>query len=196
MTNNTYLKRTLAVVATAAVIFLAITLPASATSDDAAPNKPTMEAERLAAEKARVDAYWKRVVEFDRQYRIQQFWRQLVEFDRQWRIRQFAKAYQAHLDREAAKARRSGGRVIDGIEVCNGTTLPTCRIVQRESGFNPRAKNPRSTASGLYQFINGTWRTCGTGYPTAMSAPVRVQVECARKIWANGRGASHWRLTL
>jgi soluble lytic murein transglycosylase-like protein len=87
-----------------------------------------------------------------------------------------------------------GGRIIGGIEVCNGIDLPTCAIVQRESGFNPTAENPTSTASGLYQFIDGTWRTCGTGYGHASSAPVSVQVACARQIWAGGAGASHWNL--
>jgi len=30
-------------------------------------------------------------------------------------------------------------------------------IAECESGFNPNAKNPNSTAKGLYQFINKTW---------------------------------------
>lgn len=32
------------------------------------------------------------------------------------------------------------------------------KIAQVESNFNPVAKNPKSTASGLFQFTNGTWR--------------------------------------
>ena len=35
-------------------------------------------------------------------------------------------------------------------------------IVQRESNWNPRAKNPRSSAYGLFQFLNGTWKGVGT----------------------------------
>jgi hypothetical protein len=31
-------------------------------------------------------------------------------------------------------------------------------IVNHESGWNPRAQNPHSTASGLFQHIDGTWR--------------------------------------
>lgn len=34
---------------------------------------------------------------------------------------------------------------------------------QRESGFNPKAKNPNSSASGLFQFIDGTWKDYGRG---------------------------------
>lgn len=34
---------------------------------------------------------------------------------------------------------------------------------QRESGFNPRAKNPKSSAGGLFQFIDSTWEGYGQG---------------------------------
>ena len=30
-------------------------------------------------------------------------------------------------------------------------------IISKESGWNPNAKNPTSTAYGLFQFLNGTW---------------------------------------
>ena len=30
-------------------------------------------------------------------------------------------------------------------------------IIRRESGGNPKAKNPKSTAYGLCQFLDGTW---------------------------------------
>lgn len=33
------------------------------------------------------------------------------------------------------------------------------RIARCESGFNQYAKNPGSTAKGIYQFIDGTWRS-------------------------------------
>lgn len=44
------------------------------------------------------------------------------------------------------------------------TTLPASnevlsRIKQAESGGNPNAKNPNSTASGLYQFTDSTWNS-------------------------------------
>ncbi|NAE18056.1 hypothetical protein [Enterococcus hirae] len=35
------------------------------------------------------------------------------------------------------------------------------KVVNRESGFNPLAQNPTSTAFGLGQFLNGTWATVG-----------------------------------
>ena len=38
--------------------------------------------------------------------------------------------------------------------------LADCRqaIMQRESNFNYRAKNPRSSASGAFQFLDSQWR--------------------------------------
>lgn len=92
-----------------------------------------------------------------------------------------------------AAAQCRGYGCVQGIRVCGGD-LPTCPIVWRESRFDPHAENPTSTASGLYQFIDGTFATCRTGYRHASSAPVSVQVSCARQIWNHGRGASHWRL--
>jgi transglycosylase-like protein with SLT domain len=43
------------------------------------------------------------------------------------------------------------------------TTQSTClnQLWQRESGWNPNAQNPSSTAYGIAQFLNSTW--AGTG---------------------------------
>uniref|UniRef100_UPI00406CEE28 lytic transglycosylase domain-containing protein n=1 Tax=Paenibacillus sp. FSL L8-0436 TaxID=2954686 RepID=UPI00406CEE28 len=38
---------------------------------------------------------------------------------------------------------------------------PLEELVARESSFNPNAKNPKSTAAGLYQFLNGTRKNYG-----------------------------------
>ena len=35
------------------------------------------------------------------------------------------------------------------------------QLVQHESGFNPNAQNPTSTAYGLFQFLNSTWGSVG-----------------------------------
>jgi hypothetical protein len=34
----------------------------------------------------------------------------------------------------------------------------TCQIVVHESSWNPRARNPSSSAFGLFQFLSSTWR--------------------------------------
>lgn len=39
------------------------------------------------------------------------------------------------------------------------------QLVTHESGWNPLAKNPSSTASGLFQFLDSTWRNYGHSYP-------------------------------
>lgn len=55
-------------------------------------------------------------------------------------------------------------------------------IEHRESGGNLTAQNPTSSATGLYQFVLGTWQSFArlagidiTLYPTAKSAPREVQ---------------------
>lgn len=136
-----------------------------------------------AVERHRIEEMWRKIVALHEAHQARLLWERIARLDA-W--------YKEQQRKRAAAQAAAGGVWIEGVQVCNGTTLPHCYIVKRESGFNPRAKNPSSSASGLYQFINSTWRTCGNGYPTAMSAPVRVQVECARRIWANGRGAGHW----
>jgi hypothetical protein len=53
-------------------------------------------------------------------------------------------------------------------------------------------KNPRSTASGKYQFLNGTWRDV-TGKPGPASAYSEEEQDAAFwKLWANGAGARNW----
>jgi len=53
-------------------------------------------------------------------------------------------------------------------------------VRRHESGGSYTAKNPNSTASGAYQYLNSTWRTMSAraghgGYPTARHAPPHVQ---------------------
>lgn len=38
---------------------------------------------------------------------------------------------------------------------------PLLELVARESSFNPNAKNPKSTAAGLFQFLDGTRKNYG-----------------------------------
>ena len=66
-------------------------------------------------------------------------------------------------------------------------------IVQRESGGDYTAENPTSTASGKYQFLDGTWNGYG-GYQHASDAPPAVQDAKACEVWNNGQGASNWAL--
>lgn len=58
------------------------------------------------------------------------------------------------------------------------------RIPGCESGWNPYARN-RSGATGLYQFMPGTWRTTPYGYLSITSA--RAQVRAAAWMLRQGR---------
>jgi hypothetical protein len=65
-------------------------------------------------------------------------------------------------------------------------------IAKYESGGNPRAQNPHSSASGLFQFVDGTWRAITGRSDRAKDAPVSVQIAAFYKLWNNGKGAHHW----
>lgn len=100
------------------------------------------------------------------------------------RIYAFAAAVeQARLQRLAANPPYRPGQ-------CGGS-LPPCWVMMRESRGNIHAQNPRSTASGKWQFLDSTWGR-HRGYAKARYAPEWVQDERARQLWAGGRGCSHW----
>ena len=74
-------------------------------------------------------------------------------------------------------------------------------VVKRESGGNPKAQNPYSSASGLFQFIDGTWRAysresgIGDSYSRAKYAPAEVQWALARWVVDN-KGRYPWKPTV
>lgn len=47
-------------------------------------------------------------------------------------------------------------------------------LMMKESGYNHLAKNPRSTAFGMFQFLDSTWKS----YGCAKSSDPRQQIEC------------------
>ena len=84
-----------------------------------------------------------------------------------------------------AKA-RSGASV-------SATGIPgvLARIRDCESGGRYNAQNPRSTASGAYQFLDSTWNGYG-GYRRAMHAPPGVQDAAAMALFQRS-GTGPWR---
>lgn len=69
-------------------------------------------------------------------------------------------------------------------------------IVKAESNFNIDARNSNSSASGLAQFIDGTFRGfCIDKYKLANSVEYKnnpyVQVECMVRMISEG-GINHW----
>lgn len=69
-------------------------------------------------------------------------------------------------------------------------------IAKAESRFMPNAKNPKSTASGVFQFLDGTFKYfCIEKYELAESMAQKndpdIQIECALRILKDG-GEKHW----
>lgn len=69
-------------------------------------------------------------------------------------------------------------------------------IAKAESGLNVEAKNTSSTASGLFQFINGTFKGfCIEKYGFARDLSQKndpfIQTECAIRMLSEG-GEYHW----
>ena len=80
-----------------------------------------------------------------------------------------------------------------------GGLNPLAIIAQYESNNGTQLQNPQSTASGIWQDVNGTWAqalslcSCGTTtqYPSAISAPPAVQAAANAALY-NGQGFSPW----
>lgn len=69
---------------------------------------------------------------------------------------------------------------------------PPASVLWRESRGNPTVWNQQgSSASGCWQFLRGTWGGF-KGYPNAASAPVEIQNQRAKQVWAGGAGCRHW----
>lgn len=68
-----------------------------------------------------------------------------------------------------------------------GQEARAVRIARCESKLNPHAQNRRSSAYGIFQFLNSTWRSTGI----AKTSDPRLQVEAAFRLWKQ-RGWSPW----
>lgn len=69
-------------------------------------------------------------------------------------------------------------------------------IISHESGWNPNAQNPTSTAYGLFQFLNGTWGTVGGSktsnpYQQAIYGMRYIQSRYGSPVGAQGFWQSH-----
>lgn len=174
------MRRTIATAIT--VLALAACSPYD-TPADAAP-APTTTTTTAACDRA----CWERIIA--RQHAERLYWAEVVKRQkREAEARRIARIYAfAHAVEQARLARLAypSGQ-------CGGS-LPPCYVMRRESGGNIRAQNPRSTASGKWQFLDSTWRRipAARGYAKARHAPESVQDAAARWLWNGGRGCSHW----
>lgn len=66
-------------------------------------------------------------------------------------------------------------------------------LLTRESGWNPNAQNPTSTAYGLFQFLNGTWGTVGAKKTSDPRAQLEAGLKYIKQRYGDVRGArSFW----
>lgn len=86
-----------------------------------------------------------------------------------------------------------GGSVSASAAPASGSSSVLSQIRECESGGDYRAQNAHSSASGAYQFVDGTWRSldASKGYARAKHAPKSVQDKAARELLAE-QGTSPW----
>lgn len=75
------------------------------------------------------------------------------------------------------------------------------QLVSHESSWNPRAKNPSSTAFGLFQLLKGTWKSYCPEFPYGSTDPyaqalgglryIKARYGTPEKAWAFWK-AHHW----
>lgn len=66
------------------------------------------------------------------------------------------------------------------------------RLMAAESGGNPNARNPRSTATGTFQFVDGTWRQFAQENPQLFQGMAPEQIMAARTDPVMSRRAAEW----
>ena len=169
--------------AIASLTILACTPSAAANATPAPTTTPTATCDRACWEAIQL-----------RQRNERAWWAEVVR-------QQQARAAWARLTAHLAATRTSSYRPGQ----CGGS-LPPCYVMRRESGGNIRiwnggcyapvgwrGKSPcgTSSASGKWQAIRSSWGGFG-GYVNAADAPESVQDAWARRLYAGGRGGSHW----
>ncbi len=108
---------------------------------------------------------------------------------------------QAEVDRQTAVVARA---LADAMErqrraVQSHPVLACIRAHESDRAGGYAAQNPRSSASGAYQFLDSTWRSASAraghpGYARAKYAPWYIQDAVALHTIQHG-GRSHWRGT-
>jgi len=78
---------------------------------------------------------------------------------------------------------------VDVLLALNVACAESCtRTEKGDIFFNPKAKNPNSTASGVYQFIKGTWQSMCEG--DALNEDDNIK--CGVKVLSQKNGIKHW----
>lgn len=82
-----------------------------------------------------------------------------------------------------------GGLAFSAVPASATGSINWNAIIQCESGGNPTAQNPHSSASGLYQILDSTWGHYD-GYARAKDAPASVQTAKAMTLGISAWNAS------
>lgn len=69
--------------------------------------------------------------------------------------------------------------------------VPLC-IAKLESGYNQFAKNKNSSASGVFQYLNGTWKGTDEGRTGTLVFDANANVKAAIKYMASRRSTKPW----
>jgi len=77
---------------------------------------------------------------------------------------------------------------VDVLLALNVACAESCTQTEEGIFFNPRAKNPNSTASGIFQFVKATWDSMCEGDVFDEDDNIR----CAIKILSMKNGIRHW----
>ncbi|HEX8196363.1 MAG TPA: transglycosylase SLT domain-containing protein [Pyrinomonadaceae bacterium] len=68
---------------------------------------------------------------------------------------------------------------------------PLC-IAKKESGFNSSSRNPKSTASGVFQYIAGTWKATDEGKAGLSVFNADANIKAAIKYMSSRKNAKPW----
>lgn len=83
--------------------------------------------------------------------------------------------------------------ILNELSVNNQLTECIYQIIQCESGFDPKAKNPNSTAFGLGQFLNSTWNYCQKKWDMKLQRDNQEDQFYALYRLLKEEGLSHWK---
>ncbi len=67
------------------------------------------------------------------------------------------------------------------------------QLVEHESGFRPTAQNSRSTAFGLFQFLDSTWASYGCQKTAVVSEQIRCGIKYVKLRYGDpNRAMAFW----
>lgn len=78
---------------------------------------------------------------------------------------------------------------MDFSQISTKVAREALEVAKQESGFRPNAKNPNSTATGIFQIISGTWKNF---HCTGSRTDYHDNIDCAVKIYKHSPKWGDW----